>query len=186
MAFTECQRFPGDFWLLTHLMDYLEIGMPYSQNLKTGQNEKDQLSDLGQQVCSWEKRACEVALEQEEGPQRVLVVGDANGLEFAEQEERESGAMQEYTLKSAQEALWISASRMTCTSVPAHELCAFAVCHQKLISWPKKELKTLFKPNLRIITWEENLRKLWEPFVRSQDTNLYAFFYFLRQRVVYI
>ena len=35
-----------------------------------------------------------MALEQEEGPQRVLVGGDANGLEFAEQRKRESGAAQ--------------------------------------------------------------------------------------------
>ena len=32
-----------------------------------------------------------------------------------------------------------------CTSVPAHVLCAFAVCHQKLIGWPKKELENFIQ-----------------------------------------
>ena len=41
----------------------------------------------------------------------------------------------------------------------------------KKISWSKKETENFIRAKLRIITWEEHLRKLWELFtIRSQNT----------------
>ena len=159
----------------------------YSQKLENwAKRWKISFQTLDNRCVPWEKRVCEVALEQEEGPQRVLMGGDANGLEFAEQRKRESGAAQgKHPGSPLRRPLYLR-QVFICTSVPAHVLCAFAVCHQKLIGWPKKELENFIQAEFENYNLGRESQKTLRTIliVRSQDINLYAFF-FLRQRVVY-
>ena len=53
----------------------------------------------------------------------------------------------------------------------------YFLIYQNVMSFPeRKNWKTLFEPNVRIITWKERLRKLWGLFHPSEVKTQFKFF----------
>ena len=142
------------------------------------------LSDLGQQAAQfcvpWEKRTREMALEQEEGPRQSRWVETPRGWNL----QNRGNQSQELRPEHAPEVRLTDALNLCrvfiCTSVLAHARCAFVARHQKLISRSKKELENFIQAEFENCNLERASQKALRTIlpVRSQDTSLYAFFFF--------
>ena len=152
---------------------------------------KELLSDFGQQAAwfcvPWERKTREMVLEQEEGPRQCRWVQTPRGWNL----ENRGNQRQELRLEHTPEVRSTDALNLCqafiCASVPAHAHCAFVARHQKLISRSKKELENFIRGefgNCNLGRASQKALRTVLP-VRSQDTSLYTFFFFLRQRAVH-